>query len=219
MIYEIEKLIFRYKSGDFRLEIDELQIKGDKITGFFGPSGSGKTTLLLILSFLLIGKWKIFKFNDKSIEISKLKTYRKKVTYVPQHPVLFSGTVESNIFYPLKLRKVKKEKAKEKINEAADMLGIKNILKSRSHEISGGEAQRACLARAMVFRPEVVLLDEPTSNLDDKNKEKIENFLKTTSLDTKIIIVSHDLKQIERLCEQVYKVEKGNIYKVGNFGF
>lgn len=211
MIYEIEKFNFRYENGNFGLGIDELKIGEEPITGFVGPSGSGKTTLLLILSFLLIGRWEVFKFNGLSVKIQNLKSYRKKVTYVPQHPILFSGTVESNIFYPLKLRKVKKKHAREKIKDVADMLGIKSILGNRIHEISGGEAQRVCLARALIFQPDVILLDEPTTNLDDENKLKIENCLKSIYLKTKVIMVSHDLDQVERLCRQVFRVERGKI--------
>lgn len=211
MIYEIEKLKFKYDSGDFKLNVNKLYIEKDEITGFVGTSGSGKTTLLLNLAFLLIGKWKVFKFEDSPLEVENLKSYRKKVTYVPQNPVLFSGTVESNIFYPLKLRKVRKEEAKGKIENVAEMLGIKHILKSRSQEISGGEAQRVCLARAFIFEPDVILLDEPTSNLDDKNKAKIESFLNDISERTKIIMVSHDLSQVRRLCKEIYRVEEGEI--------
>lgn len=213
MIYEIEKLNFKYESGYFRLKTDELKIGKDGITGFVGPSGSGKTTLLLNLSFLLMGRWKIFRFKGAPLEPQNFKSCRKEVTYVPQNPVLFSGTVESNIFYQLKLRKVKKEHAKDKIEKVAEMLGIKHILLNRSQKISGGEAQRVCLARALIFKPDVVLMDEPTSNLDDDNKEKIENSLKGISEKTKVIIVSHDISQVQRLCRQVYKVERGRVFE------
>ncbi|MCD6505900.1 ATP-binding cassette domain-containing protein [Candidatus Poribacteria bacterium] len=104
VIYEIEGLSFRYRNGDFSLNIEEMIIEEDGITGIVGPSGSGKTTLLLNLAFLLVGRWREFKFEGHRVELENLRSPRRRVTYVPQNPVLFTGTAESNILYPLKLR-------------------------------------------------------------------------------------------------------------------
>ncbi|MDP7422427.1 MAG: ATP-binding cassette domain-containing protein [bacterium] len=211
LIYQLENLTFSYEEGSFTLSVDELAIKHDGITGIAGPSGSGKTTLLLNLAFLLVGQWKEFQFEGRPVDRKRLILLRNRVTYVPQNPILFSGTVESNLLYPLSLRGIKKTEALGLVNEVAEIVGINSLLTNRSHQVSGGEAQRVCLARALVFEPDVILLDEPTANLDEENVKKIEEVLKAVSARAKLIMVSHDMEQVRRLCSNLNILRHGKL--------
>ena len=211
LIYQLENLTFSYEEGSFTLSVDELAIKHDGITGIAGPSGSGKTTLLLNLAFLLVGQWKRFQFEGRPVDRKRLILLRNRVTYVPQNPILFSGTVESNLLYPLNLRGIKKTEARGLVNDVAEIVGIHSLLTNRSHQVSGGEAQRVCLARALVFEPDVILLDEPTANLDEENVKKIEDALKVVSARAKLIMVSHDMEQVRRLCSNLNILRHGKL--------
>lgn len=211
VIYEIEGLSFRYRNGDFKLNVEEMRVEKEGITGIVGPSGSGKTTLLLNLAFLLVGRWRRFEFEGRRVELEDLRSLRRRVTYVPQNPILFTGTAKSNILYPLKLRGIRGKEAKRRVEEVAEALDISEILGNKSHELSGGEAQRVCLARALVFSPDVILLDEPTANLDADNALRIEEMLRDISSRTKLILVSHNQEQVNRLCDKVYRLEGGRI--------
>ncbi len=210
-IYRLKDLTFSYETGSFTLSVDELSIEQNGITGIAGPSGSGKTTLLLNLAFLLVGQWTTFEFEGRPVDRKRLILLRNRVTYVPQNPILFSGTVESNLLYPLKLRNVKDREARGLVRDVAEIVDIENILESRSHQVSGGEAQRVCLARALVFEPDVILLDEPTANLDEENVNNIEKALKAVSERTKLILVSHDMEQVRRLCANLSILRHGKL--------
>jgi tungstate transport system ATP-binding protein len=210
MLYEIDDLSFSYDSK-FTLYIEKFEIENG-IVGITGPSGSGKTTFLLNLAFLYTGRWKIFRFMGEDVSNEGLQRLRKIVTYVPQHPVLFRKSVFDNIAYPLKIRQLSDEQIKKKVCKIAEQLFIQDILEKKAWQISGGQAKRVCIARGFVFEPKVVLLDEPTSDLDDTNKQMVENFVLKTSEKTNIIVVSHDKEQLSRLCERVFFLENGRLY-------
>jgi len=208
MIYEIEELCFSYDAR-FSLKIPHLEIPREGITGIVGPSGSGKSTLLMNLAFLQKGSWKSFKFCGKEVKPEDLKSLRRIVTYVSQHPILFSTTIKENLSYPLKLRRIPKDVVEKSVYKISRLLQIEHVLNSRPWEISGGEAQRVCIGRALIFKPKVVLLDEPTSNLDEENESIIEKILRDISTDTKLIIVSHNKHQIRRLCDTHFVMKNG----------
>jgi len=119
------------------------------------------------------------------------------VTYVSQHPILFSTTIKENLSYPLKLRRIPKDVVEKSVYKISRLLQIEHVLNSRPWEISGGEAQRVCIGRAL------------TSNLDEENESIIEKILRDISTDTKLIIVSHNKHQIRRLCDTHFVMKNG----------
>ncbi|HOJ88803.1 MAG TPA: ATP-binding cassette domain-containing protein [Pseudothermotoga sp.] len=209
MVYQISKLQFSYDSG-FTLFVDEFLMQ-NSIVGITGPSGSGKTTFLLNLAFLYTGKWESFKFMGKEIDVDDLSSLRKRVTYVPQHPILFRRTVFENIAYPLKVRRFSHEQIRKKVYSIAENFRIQDLLNKKAWQISGGQAKRVCLARGFVFEPDVVLLDEPTSDLDEDSGKLIEQFILDVSSRTSIVVVSHDKQQLCRLCSNILYMEKGRL--------
>ncbi|RKX36537.1 MAG: hypothetical protein DRP19_03570 [Thermotogae bacterium] len=109
----------------------------------------------------------------------------------------------------MKLRRIPKDVVEKSVYKISRLLQIEHVLNSRPWEISGGEAQRVCIGRALIFKPKVVLLDEPTSNLDEENESIIEKILRDISTDTKLIIVSHNKHQIRRLCDTHFVMKNG----------
>jgi len=207
MVYEIEELSFSYDSK-FTLFVEEFKID-QKIVGVTGSSGAGKSTFLLNLAFLYTGKWRLFKFKGKNVTEKDLAHLRRVVTYVPQHPVLFRKTVFENIAYPLKIRKYAKREIQKKVQAIAQRLRIEDLLDKKSWQLSGGQAKRVCLARGFVFDPEVVLLDEPTSDLDEDSKRLIEEFILQNK--SNVVVVSHDKEQLSKLCEKIFFIDNGKL--------
>lgn len=210
MVYEIEKLSFSYDSK-FILFVESFRMN-EKIIGITGPSGAGKTTFLLNLGFLHVGKWKSFSFMGKQVSSESMQYFRRQVTYVPQHPVLFRRTVFENIAYPLKIRGFSKQEIEENVCKIAKEFHIQELLDKKAWQISGGQAKRVCLARGFVFQPKVVLLDEPTSDLDQDSKQVVERLILQMSTKSHIIVVSHDKEQLSRLCEKIFFIDNGRLY-------
>lgn len=199
------------------IDIPYLKIKKGKITAVIGPSGSGKSTLMALINGL--AKPSEGKIIIEGEEFSANKDYseyiRKQMTMVFQEPVMFKETLEKNIEYGLKLRGVKD--IKNKIFNISELLGIQDKLKQRASTLSGGEASRASLARAMVFEPKLLILDEPTSNLDPQNVAVIEAALKNMQkvLANTIIVVTHNMFQAKRIADEAVFLLDGKVVEFG----
>ncbi|HBT40359.1 MAG: ABC transporter related [Thermotoga sp. 50_1627] len=206
-IYSVEQLRFSY-DGKFTLFIEKFEM-GESCVGLVGPSGSGKTTLLLNLALLLKGTWKKFQFLEEDVTETNMERLRRRVTYVAQHPILLRRTVFENIAYPLLLRRISKEKITERVEMIAQLFDLKDLLNKKPWQLSGGQAKRACLARAFVFEPKVILLDEPTADLDEKSRRILNDVLRIYSDRTSFIIVSHEIDWLSDLCEKIYAMNDG----------
>ena len=191
------------------LDIDELSIENGKITGITGPNGCGKTTLLNIIGGLdkkFLGE--ILYDNEKLN-----KAIKEEMTMVFQKPYLLKRTVYENIEYPLKLRCLCKKETRERVLDVMKRLEITDLSDKKGHRLSGGESQKVALARALVFNPDLLLLDEPTSNIDPEYIVTMENAIIQFNLENKgtIIIVTHNIEQSERLCHTVVNMNKGKV--------
>lgn len=191
------------------LNIEYLEIESGKITGITGPNGSGKTTLLNIISGIDL------EFNGKITYNNKLldKEIRDNMTYVFQKPYLFRRSVRENIIYPLKIRNYDKLKTRELLKKTTKDLNIEDLMDLKAHKLSGGESQKVALARALVFSPKLLLLDEPTSNIDPEYinvmESEIIKFHKKTN--ATIIIVTHNIEQSVRLCHNIINLNNGKV--------
>lgn len=204
----IENLKKRY--GDkVVLDIDYLEIESGKITGITGHNGSGKTTLLNIISGI-----------DREYE-GKV-TYDGKIlnqeiedimTYVFQKPYLFRRKSYDNIIYPLKLRKYDKMKIKTLLSNTIKNLNIEDLMNLKGNKLSGGETQKVALARALVFQPDLLLLDEFTSNIDPDYIKVMEKEVKRFNESAKatIIVVTHNIEQSIRLCDNIIHLNNGKV--------
>lgn len=196
----------------------------NKINGIFGPSGSGKSTILNCIAGFIspdIGKIKI---NDKILyEISSsnslnnknisINTEHRDIGYVTQKPNLFpSMNVDENIRYGYK------DDNAIKVEEIIDIMNVKNLIHRYPSQLSGGEAQKISIARALARFPSVLLMDEPVSELDLKSKLMVLGYLKKINkrFSIPIIYVSHDISEIVSICDKVAMIENGQIKDVKN---
>lgn len=191
------------------LDIEYLEIESGKITGITGPNGSGKTTLMNIIGGI-DGEYEgRITYNDKIIN----KEIVENMTYVFQKPYLFRRSVRENIIYPLKIRNYDKIKSKELLKKTITNLNIEDLMDLKAHKLSGGESQKVALARALIFSPSILLLDEPTSNIDPEYISTMENEIINFHKETKatIVIVTHNIEQSLRLCHNIISLDSGKV--------
>ena len=187
------------------LDIDNLTMEKGKITGIIGPNGSGKSTLLNIVAGLDREFSGIVKYDQKSIN----KEIYKEMTLVTQKPYLFRREVYENIEYPLRIRGVKKGEIKRRVKDIIERFEIEELKDKKAHLLSGGESQKVSLARALVFEPRLLLLDEPTSNIDPESIKIMEREILKYNRETKgtVLIVTHNIEQSKRLCDNIVYLE------------
>lgn len=195
-----------------------LEIEKDEFVGIMGPSGSGKTTLLNMIATIdepTTGEILIEGEPPHQLNRNKLAQFRRrKLGFVFQDfNLLHTLTVEENIVLPLTLDGVRVKEMKEKANRIAEKLGILEIMNKRTFEISGGQAQRAAIARAMIHQPKLLLADEPTGNLDSKASKDVMNMLETINKEEKttMMLVTHD-PQAASYCHRVVFIRDGKFY-------
>lgn len=208
MRVEIENLTKRY--GDRTvLNIDNLILEEGKITGITGPNGSGKTTLLNIIGGIDAEYNGNVYYNGKSLD----NETKRNMTYLFQKPYLFRRSVYENIAYPLKLRDYANDKTISLTNAIMENLEIKDLKDLKAHKLSGGESQKVALARALVFKPKLLLLDEPTSNIDPESIKILEREILRFNKETNatIIIITHNMEQTKRLCHKVVSLSNGKV--------
>ena len=217
IMYELNNISKTYGEKTV-LNVDNLHIKKGEILGLVGPSGAGKSTLLRILNFIEPTDTGELTFLNQMYNKDKLPDLdtRRKVTTVFQRPYLMTTSVYQNIIYPLKIRKQQFDR--EEVNEIIERLGLEKLVNQRADKLSGGEAQRVSLARALVFKPEVILLDEPTSNLDPANLTIIEDMIAryVEKQGSTVVMVTHNVFQAKRLADRVALMFKGELVEVND---
>ncbi|GAG72262.1 unnamed protein product [marine sediment metagenome] len=220
----MDKLMFKVRNlkkaynGEIVLDVDNLNFQEGKIYAIVGPNGSGKTTLLNILNLLeKPDEGQIF-FHDQEIthkSNSDTLEIRRGMTLVNQDPFLFHSTVYDNIAYGLKIRSIPYKVQKSRIRSALNIVGLSGFKDRKANQLSGGEAQRVVIARALVIEPEVLFLDEPTANIDQKHIDVVEKIIKKIKkeIKTTVIFTTHDLSQAYRLADEVISLLDGKIIK------
>lgn len=181
-----------------------------------GHNGSGKTTLLRILATLSAPTEGDYIYKGKRIE--DLYELRDKITLVFQEAKMFNSTVEKNIAYGLKMRNLPESEISERVDEGLELIKMQEHADKNAKKLSGGEQQRVALARAFATDPELLLLDEPTSNIDPGNAKIIEEAIKKISgeKDTTVIMATHTLFQTKRLSDRTAHLYDGKILEEGN---
>ena len=209
----LHKIHYVVNSNIILKDVDLTVEKGEFIS-IIGKSGSGKTTLLKIISGLIKQTSGEISLNNKILanNDSFVEPENRKLGLVVQEKVLFPHlNVQSNVEFGISSDIERKEKSIEMLKK----FHISNLKDKYPHEISGGEAQRVALARTLVTKPSVLLLDEPFNGLDQELKDEIypviKNILKTNKMTT--IMVSHDLKEVKRLSAKVYNLNNAALNK------
>ncbi len=202
------------------IEHINLEIHRQDILGIVGPSGAGKTTLLKCIALLNYNRTNgIYSYNSEKIipinNESKLLNARKNMIFIHQTPVLFKGSVSYNIEYGYRLRKRKIDR--DRLNDLIESFNLSHLVKRNVNLLSGGEKQRVCLLRAMALLPDVLILDEPTQNLDPANIKIIEANIKSF-IEKKgtVIIVTHNLFQAQRLSTKLGVLVNGRLIEYGD---
>ena len=220
----MEKLILKVRNlkkiynNKIVLDIDNLNFQEGKIYAIVGPNGSGKTTLLNILNLLeKPDEGQIFFYDQAITNKSNSDTLeiRRRMTLVNQDPFLFHSTVYDNIAYGLRIRSIPSKVQKSRIRGALNIVGLSAFKDRKANQLSGGEAQRVVIARALVIEPEVLFLDEPTANIDQKHIDVVERIIKKIKkeIKTTVIFTTHDLSQAYRLADKVISLLDGKIIK------
>jgi len=211
---EIKDLTVEYKSraGAIRV-LDNLDVtfQNGKFSSILGYTGSGKTTLLRTIIGLLPYEGSIFidgvDQNDTLIK-------DKNIAYVSQECALYHHlSVFDNIAFPLKLIKASREEIIQRVNEVADTLGIRFLLSRKPRVLSGGQQQKVALAKALIKRPNICILDEPFSNLDEKTRTEFKKLIKNVMSDQKITVlyVTHDFEEALAISDEIFIIDDKKI--------
>ncbi|MDI6601817.1 MAG: ABC transporter ATP-binding protein [Thermoanaerobacteraceae bacterium] len=195
------------------LDITSLEIEHGKVISIIGPNGAGKSTLLKVLSLLLQPhKGNIF-YKGTKVTMSNSLGIRRKMSVVFQEPLLLDGTVYWNMEIGLKIRRINETKRARRIEDWLERLNITHLKNQHVSTLSGGEAQRVNLARALVLEPEILFLDEPFSFLDQPTKEglivDLYKILKANKVTT--FFVTHDFREMLYLSDYACVMLDGKI--------
>ena len=196
------------KRGKVLLGPTDITINSNGFSVVMGPNGSGKTTLLRLLHGLEKTKaGSIIRTDESHINSNKQ-------AIVFQTPTLLRRDVISNLIYPLAIKGVQKREALLKAESWLDRVGLTKLTNAEAHLLSGGEKQKLALARALIVEPNILLLDEPTTNLDGQSTREIETLLKQVQeTGVKIIMATHDIGQAKRLADDVLFLYQGKLHE------
>ena len=216
---QFQDISFKYNNSNFLFENINFKIKFGEKVGIFGKSGTGKTSLVnIICGFLKPSKGKIL-IDGELLKDENYFSWQKKISLVEQNVYLFNDSIRNNIILnyadmkednDLKINEIiEKAQLTELINKLPD--GLETIVNQNSTNISGGERQRIGIARAFYRNSTIIILDEPTSSLDEENSLKIMEILNNTENQT-MIIISHD-QEVLRICNTNYLLKNKQINK------
>lgn len=195
---------------NFTLSIKYLQFISGRIYALTGPNGAGKSTLLRIMAMLESPQEGTVSLRSDGLKDTSQQ--RQYVTLVEQSPYLLQGTVVDNLAFGLKLRGVGRLEQNTRIASSLAMVGLEGFEGRKANSLSGGEVQRVALARALALRPQVLLLDEPTSNIDSKSLRSFEQLLRRLSESGITVVFStHDLEQPNRLDSRTIQLQGGQL--------
>jgi len=213
-IIEIKDLSFSYPDGTMALSGINLEVLKDERLGLIGPNGAGKSSLLLHLNGLLTGQGTI-KIAGLELNRQNLLAIRKKVGLVFQDPEdqLFMPTVYEDVSFGPQNLGLKGPELKDSVESALAAVDLSDKKEHLSYHLSLGEKKRAALATILSMRPEIFVLDEPSSNLDPRSRRAIIRILKALPATT--IIASHDLELILEVCNRVVLLDKGKVISQG----
>jgi len=197
-----------------------LDIGRGEVFALIGPSGSGKTTLLRLIDLLERPTSGTIYFDGLDTNGSEQKRLeiRRRMALVSQKPTVFNASVHDNVAYGLRVRGQRGPDLHNKVNLALESVGLGSYEHRSARTLSGGEVQRVALARAAIIEPEVLLLDEPTANLDPVSTAHIERLIAEIiqQLNTTVILATHDMAQGQRLADRVGVLMEGRMLQMGD---
>jgi tungstate transport system ATP-binding protein len=225
-LLEVRSLGKNIGSAEILREIN-LTVERGEILGLIGPTGSGKTTLLRLINLLDEPSRGCILFDGREVSgrpERELLCVRRKMAMVFQKPVMFKASVEENVSYGLRMRGSVdatndcggKISLSDRVEEALAAVGLSGYERRDANTLSGGEMQRIALARALVLQPELLLLDEPTANLDPGSAASIDSLLHSLARGrSAVIIATHNMEQCRRLAGRVAVLQAGRLAALG----
>jgi tungstate transport system ATP-binding protein len=201
----------------FCLRIEKLTVERGEVLALLGPTGAGKTTLLRLLTGVEFPDKGVIEFHGAPLGRGSSLAQLRRITMVHQRPILLNGSVETNVAYGLRVRRCERS---AKVKEVLDRLGIGRLARHDARSLSGGQLQLVALARTLVLEPEVLLLDEPTANLDPAYVTQVEQAIRDTQLRHGMTVVwaTHNLYQARRVSHQVALLLDGSIVEAAETG-
>lgn len=216
---EFKNLNFRYGTRKLVLEDINFKIERGQKIAFVGESGSGKTTLSKLLLHLYSAETGEILINGNHIEDIQLECLREKIAYIPQETFLFSGTIFENLTLGMDNATMDDIMEASKLAQAHDFINelplrYETRLEENGANLSGGQRQRLAIARAMLKKPDILILDEATSNLDAITERALDRTINEFCKDLTTIFIAHRLSTIKN-CDKIYVFEKGKIIESG----
>ena len=217
----VERVSFSYDGKVPVINDLDLPIRAGQTTAIVGPSGAGKTTIADLLMGLIAPDQGRILIDETELVPERMKAWRKQIGYVPQDTFLFHDTLRTNLLW------AKPEATEEEMNRALELAAaeefvsglpgrLDTILGDRGVLVSGGERQRIALARALLRKPTLLILDEATSSLDSENEKRIQNAIETLHGRMTILVISHRLSTI-RGADIIHVVEGGRLVESGTW--
>jgi|WetSurMetagenome_2_1015567.scaffolds.fasta_scaffold150050_2 tungstate transport system ATP-binding protein len=195
------------------LDLERLDVRRGETLAIVGPSGSGKSTLLRLLQFLERPTSGTIWFEGHPIDREPPLAVRRRVTTVFQRPLVLNRSVRSNLAFGLRVRGV--EAPESETNELLNALGLVPLAGAHARTLSGGEVQRVALARAVAFNPDVLLLDEPTANLDPRNVRLVEDLVRSRQeRGVTMVLATHQVFQARRLAHRAALLLDGRLVEI-----
>lgn len=220
-IIQTENLSFTYPDGTPALRSINLEIKEGERVAVIGSNGAGKSTLFLHFNGISRPTFGLIKINGKPVSYEKddLMKIRQKVGLVFQNPddQLFAPTVIEDVaFGPMNLG-LSDDEVDERVEKALKMVGMSGLEKKAPHHLSGGQKKRVAIAGILAMKPEIMVLDEPTTGLDPNGvKQVMEILYKLNQEDMTIIIASHDVEMVTQFAEKIFVLHDGEIIGQGS---
>jgi tungstate transport system ATP-binding protein len=203
----------RRLSDAFCISIAELRFQAGEVTALIGPTGAGKTTLLRLLTGLDLPDRGVIELDGRQLVRDAPLSLCREISMVHQRPILLNGSVEANVEYGLRARR---RSSSSLVKEVLSRLGLESLVKRDVRSLSGGQVQLVALARALVLEPKVLLLDEPTSNLDPAYVATIETAIDDIQRARGMTVVwaTHNLFQARRVSQTVVFLLNGQVVEV-----
>jgi tungstate transport system ATP-binding protein len=205
------------RDGRVDLDVPTLDVGEGEVLAVLGPNGSGKTTLLRCLALLERPTSGVIRFRGDALLWRDPVPYRRRTAMLFQEPLLFDTSVYANVAAGLRMRGVRGDLLERRVQTWLERLGITHLARRPARTLSGGEARRVSLARALAVDPEVLFLDEPFSSLDGPTRAAFIRDLATTLQDRRVttVLVTHDAAEARALADRVAVLVDGCIAQIG----
>jgi tungstate transport system ATP-binding protein len=205
------------RGGKKVLKLDHFSLRKGETLAVIGPNGAGKSTLLLALARIIKPTRGEFIYEGKKVRNAVDLDYRRQISLVLQDPLLLKTSVFDNIATGLRFRRVSRKKIQTTVDYWMNQLDIHHLKKRSSHQLSGGEAQRVSIARALAINPRILMLDEPFRSLDSPTRIRILDDFRAllAELDMAVLFVTHDMDEAMALGDRIAVILNGEIRQIG----